>query len=414
QRPPLSLADRRAGASPFAGCVPRRLSGDRRPDRSDARAGAEGRRRPPGALFRCDRSARAAARPRGTRSGSDLPGLDARVRLRPVPLGVPALHRVRTARARREAVGSGAENAPETFRAHLPRAGRCAAQLHPPRLPEPEHHGARGRRAGGDRLPGRAARAAAVRPRRAAARQLRRAGPAADRRHAGAVSGAVRGRGRAAGRREGLRRFLRSADGAAQAQGRGPLRLHRSGEEEPVLPGAHPELAEVRSRRAEAASRATRGARDPREARPGAAMRSIAVVPFAVDGIEPEAHDLAQWLAGETAWELCGPGIEARLVIDPVALSPEALGDAAAQLGVEAALGATFALAAERLTLHLLLAEARGNVRAQWDELAPLGIGPHLGRRIARRVLHALGEDAAAPPESIEREAPGAVVLRLA
>ena len=143
-------------------------------------------------------------------------------------------------------------------------------------------------------------------------------------------------------------------------------------------------------------------------------MRGIAVVPFAMDGIEPEAHDLAQWLAGETAWELCGPGIEARLVIDPVALSPEALGDAAAQLGVEAALGATFALAAERLTLHLLLADARGNVRAQWDELAPLGIGPHLGRRIARRVLHALGEDAAAPPESIEREAPGAVVLRLA
>ena len=30
-------------------------------------------------------------------------------------------------------------------------------------------------------------------------------------------------------------------------------------------------------------------------------MRGIAVVPFAVDGIEPEAHDLAQWLAGETA-----------------------------------------------------------------------------------------------------------------
>ena len=143
-------------------------------------------------------------------------------------------------------------------------------------------------------------------------------------------------------------------------------------------------------------------------------MRGIAVLPFAVDGIELEAHDLAQWLAGETAWELCGPGTEARLVIDPVALSPEALGDAAAQLGVEAALGATFALAAERLTLHLLLADARGNVRAQWDELAPLGIGPHLGRRIARRVLHALGEDAAAPPESIEREAPGAVVLRLA
>jgi len=143
-------------------------------------------------------------------------------------------------------------------------------------------------------------------------------------------------------------------------------------------------------------------------------MRGIAVLPFAVDGIDPEAQDLAQWLAGETAWELCGPGTEARLVIDPVALSPEALGDAAAQLGVEAALGATFALAAERLTLHLLLADARGNVRAQWDELAPLGIGPHLGRRIARRVLHALGEDAAASPESIEREAPGAVVLRLA
>ena len=142
-------------------------------------------------------------------------------------------------------------------------------------------------------------------------------------------------------------------------------------------------------------------------------MRGVAVLPFEVDGVDPEAHDLAQWLAGETAWELCGPGTEAKLVIDPVAVTPEALGDAAAHLGVEAVLGAALTLAAERLSLHLLLADARGNVRARWDEVAPLGVAPQLGRRIARRVLHALGEDAAAPPERIEPEAPAAVVLRL-
>jgi tetratricopeptide (TPR) repeat protein len=142
-------------------------------------------------------------------------------------------------------------------------------------------------------------------------------------------------------------------------------------------------------------------------------MRGIAVLPFAADGIDPEARDLARWLAGETAWDLCGPGTEARLVIDEVAVSPHALGDAAVQIGVQAALGATLALADERLTLHLLLADTRGNVRAQWDELAPLGMAPQLGRRIARRVLHALGEDAAALPESDEAEAAVALVLRL-
>src|SRR5205823_8992828 len=94
-----------------------------------------------------------------------------------------------------------------------------------------------------------------------------------------AISEGIRGGGRAAAGREGLCRLLRPADGAAQAQGRRTLRLHRSGEEEPVLPGAHPELAQVRPRRAEAPSRAARGARDPREARPGAPMRGIAVLP---------------------------------------------------------------------------------------------------------------------------------------
>jgi len=142
-------------------------------------------------------------------------------------------------------------------------------------------------------------------------------------------------------------------------------------------------------------------------------VRIVAVLPFAVDGIDPQAHDLAHWVAGETAWELCGPAVDARLVVDPVEVSAASLGDAAGQLAADFALVATLSCAGERLTLQLLLADARGAVRAQWDERAQVGAAAQLGRRIARRTLAALGEDAAAPPATTEPEMPAEAILRL-
>ena len=53
-----------------------------------------------------------------------------------------------------------------------------------------------------------------------------------------------------------FQRAVRSADRAAQAQGRRPLRLHRPGEEESRLPGAHSEQPRVRRALDRAAARA--------------------------------------------------------------------------------------------------------------------------------------------------------------
>jgi tetratricopeptide (TPR) repeat protein len=142
-------------------------------------------------------------------------------------------------------------------------------------------------------------------------------------------------------------------------------------------------------------------------------MRIVAVMPFAVDGGDPQARDLAHWLSAETAWELCGAAAEAKLVVDPVQVSAASLGDAAGQVGADFGLGAVLTLDEERLALQLLLADARGAVRAQWDEPAPVGAAPQLGRRIARRALAAMGEDAAAPPATFEPEMPAQAILRL-
>src|SRR5207244_8511209 len=103
-------------------------------------------------------------------------------------------------------------------------------------------------------------------------------------------------------------------DRAAQAQGRGALRLHRPGEEEPIVPAPHPFLAALRARGAGAAARAGRGARDPPAPRPGAAG-VIAVVPFVADEADPDAADLARWIASETAAQLP----DGRLVLAEVA-----------------------------------------------------------------------------------------------
>ena len=64
---------------------------------------------------------------------------------------------------------------------------------------------------------------------------------------------------RADDRRRALPAALRSAGRAAQAEGRGALRLHRPREEKPLVPGAHPQQPRVRG----ALSRALTGACQP-------------------------------------------------------------------------------------------------------------------------------------------------------
>jgi tetratricopeptide (TPR) repeat protein len=142
-------------------------------------------------------------------------------------------------------------------------------------------------------------------------------------------------------------------------------------------------------------------------------MRVVAVLPFTADDIGPEAHDLARWLASDAAGELQVSGIEPRLVLDAVEFSAAALGDAAAQLGAEVALGATLSVAEGKVELSALLADAKGAERGSWSESLPLGAFPQLGRMLARAVLLALGEDASAPPQSVEPEVPAEAVLRL-
>ena len=67
-------------------------------------------------------------------------------------------------------------------------------------------------------------------------------------------------------------------------------------------------------------------------------QRVVAVLPFAAEEVDPDAYDLARWLAADVAAELSVPNvIEARLVVDVIEISPYALGEAALQLKAEAA-----------------------------------------------------------------------------
>lgn len=138
----------------------------------------------------------------------------------------------------------------------------------------------------------------------------------------------------------------------------------------------------------------------------------IAVVPFAAE-LDPDAHDLARWLAAETA-SLLSRATEVRLVEDEVEIAAAPLGAAAAMLGAEAALGASVQIAEGRLQLHALLADAAGKEKASWEESLPVGGAARLGAMLARAVLLALGDDAVAQPESIEPDVPAEAVLRLA
>src|SRR5690606_13495768 len=65
-------------------------------------------------------------------------------------------------------------------------------------------------------------------------------------------------------------RGLSPAHGAAQAQGRGALRVHRSGEEEPVVPAVREAVAGLRARGARARALARGRAGNPRAPRAGA------------------------------------------------------------------------------------------------------------------------------------------------
>jgi tetratricopeptide (TPR) repeat protein len=138
------------------------------------------------------------------------------------------------------------------------------------------------------------------------------------------------------------------------------------------------------------------------------------LLPIAADEMDPDANDLARWLAADAATALDLPSvIEPRLVVDVVEISAAALGEAAAQLGAEMALGATLHLADQKLELAAILVDASGEVRAEWSESLSLGAAPQLGRMLARAVLLALGEDASAAPQSVEMDVPGEAVLRL-
>ena len=74
-------------------------------------------------------------------------------------------------------------------------------------------------------------------------------------------------RGRAAPRVRAVPRGLRPPHRPAQAEGRGPLRLHRPREEEPGLPPVDPGLAPLRARRVRAPARSRRAPGGPRAAR---------------------------------------------------------------------------------------------------------------------------------------------------
>ena len=140
--------------------------------------------------------------------------------------------------------------------------------------------------------------------------------------------------------------------------------------------------------------------------------RAVAVVPFAADPVDPDAVDLARWLWAQTAAELEVPGvIEPRLVIDEVEIAPGALGEAAAQLEAEVALGAELKLEEGAVALNAIVAGPH-QTKADFSETVPLGAALGLPRLLARAVLLAIGEDSSAPPELVEPEAPGELVLR--
>ena len=144
-------------------------------------------------------------------------------------------------------------------------------------------------------------------------------------------------------------------------------------------------------------------------------MRILAVLPFAADAIDPDANELSRWLWMDAARALDLPGvIEPRLVGDVVEISAASLGEAAAQLGADLALGATLHLEGGRVELTALLISAAGEPRSEWSEELPLGKAPQLARMLARAVLLALGEDASAAPQVVEADVPGEAVLRLA
>lgn len=140
--------------------------------------------------------------------------------------------------------------------------------------------------------------------------------------------------------------------------------------------------------------------------------RIVVVVPFAVKELDPDAHDLAGYLAADAAAELAR-AVDTRLLADAIPIAVASLGAAAAQLGADAALGARLRLEQEQVHLEVLLADAAGAEKALWTESSPLGAAPQLGRMLARATLLALGEDSSAAPQSLEPQVPAEAVLRL-
>src|SRR5207253_3185759 len=120
-----------------------------------------------------------------------------------------------------------------------------------------------------------------------------------------------------------------------------------------------------------------------------------------------DAIDLARFIASDTAEQLSG----GQLLLDEVEIAAATLGEAAAQLGADAAVGAQLELDGEQIALSVVLADPTGAERAAWSEAVTLGSAAQLGRRLAREILLALGDNA--PAERLEAEVPAKAMLRL-
>ncbi len=169
-----------------------------------------------------------------------VPRLHPRLRRRPLRLGAAPLPRVGPrGLERQEAHRRRARRARPHLPPHRRAAGRRAARLHPPRLPEPQPDG-EGRRAGGHRLPGRApgARGSTTWWRSCATATSSSTGAFVDAMLDEYIVGVRAARRARASTPTSFTRVLRPAHRAAQAEGRGPLRVHQPGEGQPRLPAS--------------------------------------------------------------------------------------------------------------------------------------------------------------------------------
>jgi tetratricopeptide (TPR) repeat protein len=135
----------------------------------------------------------------------------------------------------------------------------------------------------------------------------------------------------------------------------------------------------------------------------------LLVAPFVAPGVDPDALGVARFATADAAAALDVPGVEVLRLADEIEISPGALKSAAEALHADAALGATIALDSGEIAVDAALSTG-----AEFSDRIPLGQLPQLGTMLARAMLLALGEDAAAPAAVIEADIDPGVALRLA